>query len=275
MRTFLPDDPPDPPSVDQDCNSAHPPDSTDTSSSAATNAVSGQQASDNTRAAGEASNSNRSATGAAEIANDGGSSGNGSSCRNIGGGGRAGSPGSSNSSSDGGGSSFVDEAAADGSGLVLSSPRHLEPFLSPSSLSASPLMVSPSTAERKSAAEVTTVEAAAGVNAGLGVANGSSVAAAATAGASSPIAGSTAAMLPSKVPAGTSGVPGQDDPLWLVYEGVSAAGKGVVSKVNAPDPYWLGRASPGAVCPHQHSMEFFSSFESSNLLRAVQVGGAG
>ncbi len=62
-----------------------------------------------------------------------------------------------------------------------------------------------------------------------------------------------------------------DERLWLVYDGDSAAGKGIVSKINAPDPYWLGRAPPGAVCPHQHSMEFCSTFESANLLRAVQA----
>lgn len=277
MRTFLPDDPPEPPSVDQDCNSTHPPGSTDTSSSAATNTGSGQQASDDTLTAGERSNSSRAATGAVEGGNDGGSGGNGSSSRNNGGGGRAGSPSSSNISGSGG-SSFVDEAAAGGAGLVLSSPRQLEPFLSPSSLSASQLMANRSSAEVKSAAEVTTVEAAAGEIAGLGVGNGSSVAAGATAtataGASSPFVSSAAGMLPSKYPVGTSGsggAMGSDERLWLVYEGVSASGKGVVSKVNAPDPYWLGRAPPGAVCPHQHSMEFYSSFESSNLLRAVQV----
>lgn len=64
---------------------------------------------------------------------------------------------------------------------------------------------------------------------------------------------------------------GPDERLWLVYDGVSAAGKGVISKINAADPYWLARPPPGAVCPHAHSMEFHSEFESANLLRAVQV----
>lgn len=279
MRTFLPDDPPEPPSVDQDCNSTHPTTSTDTSSSTAANAGSGQQAPDSTLAAGERLHSSRVAAGAAEIGNECSSGGNGSDSRNNGGvgGGRVRSPSSSNNNGGGGGgggSSFTDEAAAGGAGLVLSSPRHLEPFLSPSSLSASPLIANPSSAEVKSVAEVTTVEATAGEIAGLGLANGScaAVAASVPVGASSQGVGSATGMTPSKYPVGAGGGMGQDDPLWLVYEGGSAAGKGVLSKVNAPDPYWLGRAPPGAVCPHQHSMEFFSSFESSNLLRAVQVG---
>lgn len=153
---------------------------------------------------------------------------------------------------------FWDEAGAGGAGLVSSSPLDLEPILPPSScsglLSGRP---SPSTAASPNAA-------ARALATGTGGAMGSLF---------SGGLGTMASRFSGGAGATVTGAPGgnTDDQLWLVYEGTSAAGKGVVSRVNAPDPYWLGRASPGAVCPHPHSMEFYSAFEGANLLRAVQV----
>lgn len=183
-----------------------------------------------------------------------------------------------------GGSVFCDEASAGGAGLAVSSPADLEPFLRPAPSSLS-------TAAASTTFDGTPTEKGPATGAGAG-ATGSSFSSsspsptaaisAANANANGP--GSTATsggayvlpgqgMLPSRSPSGSGAMGGGagDDRLWLVYEGVSAAGKGVISKVNAPDPYWLGRASPGVVCPHAHSMEFHASFESANLLRAVQV----
>lgn len=258
MRSFLPDDPPEPPPLDQDGDHG---DMSATSSTAAANAGSGEQASDNALVGSERSSSSNVEPGHAGEEKSRGKNGGGS--------GRAGSPGNANNRIGGGEGAFVDEAAAGGAGLLLASPRHLEPFLLPSSSSASPLMTTLSTANLMSAA----VPNASNIAAGGGVQNGPGTVEAAT--AAGVFVGSMAEMLPSKYPSGASGgggAMGADERLWLVYEGVSAAGKGVISKINAPDPYWLGRAPAGAVCPHQHSMEFCSSFESANLLRAVQVG---
>lgn len=251
MRSFLPDDPPEPPPLDQDGDHAE---LTSASSTAATNAGKSEQASDNTLAAGERSSSSHLESGPGGDENISGKNSGGSDTD------RAGSPSNANNGvgSGGGGGAFVDEAAVGGAGLLLASPQHLEPFLLPSSSSASPLMTPSSTAEMMPAA----------VSHGPGSAE-----VAATGGGSNQFVGSE--VLPSKYPFGASGgggAMGADERLWLVYDGVSAAGKGVISKINAPDPYWLGRAPAGAVCPHQHSMEFCSSFESANLLRAVQVG---
>lgn len=266
MRSFLPDDPPDPPPLEEDGDHA---DLTAGSSTAAADTGGDQQASAGTSAAGERSSSGNVAPGpAGDESNSGKYSGGG-------GNGRAGFPGNANNGLSGGGGAFVDEAAAGGAGLLLASPQHLEPFLFPSSSSASPLMITSSTAEFMSTAVATTSEVAAGRGVRAGVPGGpGSAEAAATAGVSNQFVGSMTEVLPSKYPSGASGAVGAmgaDERLWLVYDGVSAAGKGVISKINAPDPYWLGRAPAGAVCPHQHSMEFCSSFESANLLRAVQV----
>ena len=201
------------------------------------------------------------AGGGSEGGGSGGGSGSGSSsCSDASNAssGRAGYPsGSGGSSGGGGGSIFCDEASAGSAGLVISSPVDLEPILLPASSSLS----AASTAFDVAPSE----KGAAGLSAptAMGTASGSGGT------ASGPYAPVGQGVLPSRYPSGSG-----DDRLWLVYDGVSAAGKGVISKVNAPDPYWLGRASPGVVCPHAHSMEFHSSFESANLLRAVQVQAA-
>lgn len=143
---------------------------------------------------------------------------------------------------------------------MSSSPVDLEPILLPaSSSSSSSMSAAAATAFDATPAEKGTTGSSAST--AIGAANGSGGAA-----SNGPYAPVGQGVLPSRYPSGSG-----DDRLWLVYDGVSAAGKGVISKVNAPDPYWLGRASPGVVCPHAHSMEFHSSFESANLLRAVQV----
>lgn len=262
MRSFLPDDPPEPPPLDQDGDHA---DLNTTSSTPAASTGSDKQASDNTSAAGERSSSRKMPPGAAGDENNSGKGGSGN--------GRAGSPGDANDGLGGGGGAFVDEAATGGAGLLLASPPHLEPFLLPSSSSASPLMTTSS--QLMSAAAAATAEVAAGGGVRAGVANGpGSAEAAATAGVSNQFVSSMPEVMPSKYHLGASGAGGAmgaDERLWLVYDSVSAAGKGVVSKINAPDPYWLGRAPAEAVCPHRHSMGFCSSFESANLLRAVQV----
>ncbi|CAM9668975.1 unnamed protein product [Ectocarpus sp. 4 AP-2014] len=259
MRTFLLDDPPEPDEVDQDSAlPAAPPAAT--LSSAAAKADGSEQASDD-----------RSTATGAVIDGDAHDSSGG---KNTGGGGDSGRSGSPANSRGRGGSAFVDEAAADGAGLMLSSPTNLEPFLLPS---ASSLLMTNSSL---SAAAVTATPPA-GVGGGIGATlphrPGGGGALTSAAGAPNPSVGAAAGLLSYRYPVGASGgggAMGSDDRLWLVYDGDSAAGKGVVSKVNAPDPYWLGRAPPGAVCPHRHSMEFFSSFESANLLRAVQRGPA-
>lgn len=267
MRSFLADDPPEPPPFDQDDEHVG---LTATSSASAANACSGKQAPDSALAAGERSRSGNIAPGATGDESNGGK-GNGSS-----GNGRAALSGNANNDMGGGGGVFVDEAAAGGAGLLLTSPRHLEPFLVPSSSSGSPLMTTSSNAELVSAGMATTSEGTAGGVVRAGGANGSgSVEAAAIVGASTQFVSAMTEVPPTRYPVGAGGgggAMGADERLWLVYDGVSAAGKGVISKINAPDPYWLGRAPAGAVCPHQHSMEFCSSFESANLLRAVQVG---
>lgn len=174
---------------------------------------------------------------------------------------------------------FWDEGDGDGSGLVMSSPLVLEPILLPSS------------AEWSASATSCSSNLA-------GLTTGSIMSPSVSAGSGAPTfsnCGSTGppqsfayargqGTLSTRYPLGTSGASGAgggggsgapgaagDDRLWLVYEGLSAAGRGIVSRINAPDPYWLGRASPGAVCPYAHSMKFNSCFESANLLRAVQV----
>lgn len=258
MRTFLPDDPPEPDEVDQDSAlPAAPPAAT--SSSAAAKADGSEQASDD-----------RSTATGTVVDGDGH---DGSGGKNTGGGGDSGRSGSPANSRGRGGSAFVDEAAAGGVGLMLSSPTNLEPFLLPS---ASSLLMANSSL---SAAAVTATPPA-GVGEGVGATlphrPGGGGALTSAAGAPNPSVGAAAGLLSYRYLVGASGgggAMGSDERLWLVYDGDSAAGKGVVSKVNAPDPYWLGRAPPGAVCPHRHSMEFFSSFESANLLRAVQVWG--
>ncbi|CAM9356747.1 unnamed protein product [Chrysoparadoxa australica] len=68
--------------------------------------------------------------------------------------------------------------------------------------------------------------------------------------------------------------PPPNQPLWLVYESASAGGRGIQSRVHAPDPYWVARPTAGAESPYPHSLEFDSSFEGANLLRAVQRGEA-
>eukprot|EP00752_Nemacystus_decipiens_P005218 g4737.t1 len=254
MRSFLPDDPPEPPPLDQDGDHA---DTTSTSSTAVANAGSVEQASDIALAGGQRASSGSLGPGHAGDENN--------NDKTSGGSGQVGTPGNAR----GGGGAFVDEAAAGGAGLLLASPRHLEPFLLPSSSSMSPLMATSSTTDLMSAVVTNPPDGPARgrvQNGGPGSAE------------SSQFVGSMSEVLPSKYPSGVSGGGGgamtTDERLWLVYEGVSAAGKGVISKINAPDPYWLGRAPAGAVCPHQHSMEFCSSFESANLLRAVQRGPA-
>lgn len=174
-----------------------------------------------------------------------------------------GSGGSGNVGNSGGGDlcdrwdleSFWDEAEAGGPGLVMTSPPDLEPMLSPSCSSFidetgsdSPPVRSTAAGEDSVSGEATVGSSAAG---GAGTVPGTS-------------------RLPQGTIFGGCGG-GNDDRLWLVYEGPSAAGKGVMSRVNAPDPYWLGRPSPGVLCPHAHSIKFFSCFEGANLLRAVQV----
>lgn len=166
---------------------------------------------------------------------------------------------------------FWDEAGAGGAGLVMSSPLDLEPIITPWSSGSPSAATTPASVATALATVASSPSAAARapVTTGAGVANGSlfSVGHGTT---SSRFAGGPGAAATAATAATTMGGNG-DDRLWLVYEGPSAAGKGVISRVNAPDPYWLGHASPGAVCPHAHSMEFYSAFESANLLRAVQV----
>lgn len=62
--------------------------------------------------------------------------------------------------------------------------------------------------------------------------------------------------------------------LWQVYEGASAAGRGTQSRIQAAEPYDLEPPPVGAVSPYAHSVTFDSTFESGNLLRAVQRGPA-
>lgn len=134
-------------------------------------------------------------------------------------------------------------------GLVVSSPPELEPILPPSMNSAGV----PNAEGTTGTITPDISEAAATTKT-----NGSCIG-----------EGTMPETYPTSVGAEATGV---EDRLWLVYESNWAAGKGVISRVQAPDPYWIGHPTPGAVCPHPHSMEFFSSFESANLLRAVQVG---
>ena len=150
-----------------------------------------------------------------------------------------------------------DEVGVDGPSLVLSSPLELEPILPPS-MTLEGISIANETVAT-TAGEVSTAGSA-GVGASeLGVTS-------ATPNFPEP------SMMATRCETGfSSGVREVDDRLWLVYDGVSAAGKGVISRVNAPDPYWIGRASSCAVCPYPHSIDFCSSFESANLLRAVQV----
>jgi hypothetical protein len=64
----------------------------------------------------------------------------------------------------------------------------------------------------------------------------------------------------------------QADRMHICYEGATAAGKGIKSKVDTPVPY---------VCPingigdsFEHSLTFDSEFESGNLMKAIQRGDA-
>lgn len=149
---------------------------------------------------------------------------------------------------------FWDEAGPDGPGLLMSSPPDPEPMLSPLS----------SVYDLEAAGETPAV--------GPVAPSGVSPNAIGPAGSACAGGGSGPSVPASRFLSGLGGgAMCNDSRLWLVYDGASAAGKGVISRVNAPDPYWLGRASPGAVCPHPHSMKFYSSFEGANLLRAVQV----
>lgn len=167
---------------------------------------------------------------------------------------------------DGGGAgdsgTFWDEDGAGGAGLVISSPVDLERILPPQSFSGALFTTSVTTGD--SPYSVAAMMAAGNVTGGAGGGG--------TGSGSSVVPG----MTPSRCSTGSGGggataAGNSDDRLWLVYDGASAAGKGVLSRVNAPNPYWLGRASPGAMCPHAHSMAFHSAFEGANLLRAVQV----
>lgn len=270
MRTFLPDDPPEPPLVD----TQHVLDAATAAGSDPGSASNSLSAETNAGGDGRDGRSGKVSDAAAICAretipvhtrqptpgtamagsNGGGSSGdNGDGVVSPGGGGGSSSRGDF----------FWDEAGAGGRGLVVSSPKDLEPIFPPSStgLATSTALDTAAAAEGASATASAAAAAAA-------AANGSSASAART------FVSMGTGTLPSRYPmgAGGSGAMGSDERLWLVYDGVSAAGKGVISRVNAPDPYWLGRPSPGAVCPHAHSMKFYSSFESANLLRAVQVG---
>lgn len=152
---------------------------------------------------------------------------------------------------------FWAEVGAGGKGLVISSPPELEPILPPSMNSAGV-----SNAEEPTGAISPEISEAAAAT----KANGSCIA------SSRPPNFLGEGTMPARYPTSVGGgATGAKDRLWLVYESFWAAGKGVISRVQAPEPYWIGHPTPGAVCPHPHSMEFFSSFESANLLRAVQV----
>jgi len=65
-------------------------------------------------------------------------------------------------------------------------------------------------------------------------------------------------------------------PMMLVYEGRSAAGLDVISRVETPVPYEVVTPARGpdgnVVNPFTHQLTFDSCFESGNLLRAVQRG---
>ena len=60
--------------------------------------------------------------------------------------------------------------------------------------------------------------------------------------------------------------------MHLCYEGSSAAGRGLHSRVLAPVPYMVPTNGIGE--PFEHSLTFDSEFESGNLHRAVQRGDA-
>ncbi|CAM9963478.1 unnamed protein product, partial [Phaeothamnion confervicola] len=69
--------------------------------------------------------------------------------------------------------------------------------------------------------------------------------------------------------------------MWLAYECPSAAGRGLQSRVIAPQPYAPPLPPPppttsaaAAASPFAHSLRFDSAFEGGNLLRAVQRGAA-
>ena len=59
--------------------------------------------------------------------------------------------------------------------------------------------------------------------------------------------------------------------LHVVYEGSTAAGAGMASRVTPPAPY-LVPLDTGFGQPFEHSLTFDACFESGNLLRAVRVG---
>ena len=66
--------------------------------------------------------------------------------------------------------------------------------------------------------------------------------------------------------------PSSVDRMHLVYESLSAAGKGVMSKCHTPVPYDVPPDGSGE--SFSHSLTFDSEFECGNLLRAVQRGDA-
>lgn len=189
----------------------------------------------------------------------------------IGAGGSGGAGGSSRKDQHSG--AFWDEVRASSSGLVVSSPEELEPMLSPPSN----LLKHVTTEDTLPVTEAVVIDPVEGSSSAesppsAAVAAGGEEEGGGGGGRGEAKAGSMSELPNPKSSSGVGGFcSGNDDQLWVVYDCASAAGKGVMSKVNAPDPYWLGRASPGAVCPHAHSMEFDSCFEGANLLRAVQV----
>ena len=66
--------------------------------------------------------------------------------------------------------------------------------------------------------------------------------------------------------------PSSIDRMHVVYESLSAAGKGVMSKCRTPVPYDVPLEGNGE--SFSHSLTFDSEFECGNLLRAVQRGDA-
>ena len=71
---------------------------------------------------------------------------------------------------------------------------------------------------------------------------------------------------------GGMGSNGQNERMHVVFEGGSAAGKGLMSRCTTPVPYNVPINGIGA--PFEHSLTFDSEFESGNLLRVVQKGDA-
>ena len=65
-----------------------------------------------------------------------------------------------------------------------------------------------------------------------------------------------------------SSLPDSNSMLYTVYESLTAAGKGLQSKMPLTMPYVVPETSEA--CPFAHSLTFDSEFDSGNLLRAVQ-----